>query len=107
MKYNFLYFNFLVLPVPPLGSNIVVKDVDEVAYRHLKGEAVKAGLRVGEAASQAFRLWVQERSLGRVRDRDKIRRAADAIDRIRLQVGHVKGWSSTEVIRAWRERRRP
>ena len=89
-----------------MGSNIVIKDVDEAAYRNLKGEAVKAGMRVGEAASQAFRLWVQQRSLGRVRDRDKMRGAAARIDEMRRRIGPVEGWSSTEVIRAWRERRK-
>lgn len=89
-----------------MGSNVVIKDVDDAAYRHFKGEAVKAGLKVGEAASQAFRLWVQDRSLKRVRDLDRMRRASEEMDRIRLEVGHVKGWSSTEVIREWREHRR-
>lgn len=88
-----------------MGSNIVIKDVDETAYRSLKGEAVRTGMKVGEAASQAFRLWVQERSLGRVRDRDKMRRAAARTDEMRRKIGPVKGWSSTEVIRSWRELR--
>jgi len=34
-----------------LASNIVIKDVEEVAYRNLRREAIKAGLKVGEAAS--------------------------------------------------------
>ena len=89
-----------------LGLNVVIKDVDDTAYRHLKGEAIRAGLKVGEAASEAFRLWVQERSLKKVRDRDRVRRASEEIDRIRSEVGRVQGWSSTEVIRKWRERRR-
>ncbi|MFQ6074562.1 MAG: hypothetical protein ACE5Z5_00310 [Candidatus Bathyarchaeia archaeon] len=29
-----------------LGSTVVIKGVDEEAYRNLKGEAVKAGLKV-------------------------------------------------------------
>ena len=86
-----------------LGSTIVIKDVDETVYRSLKGEAVKSGLRVGDAASQAFRLWVQQRNLGQVRDRDAMRRASEAIDLRRAKIGVVKGWSSTEVIRKWRE----
>ena len=90
-----------------MGSSVVIKDVDATAYRHLRGEAVKAGLRVGEAASQAFRLWVQQRSLGRIRDREKMRKAAAKMDETRRKVGHVEGWSSTEVIRTWRELRRP
>ena len=31
-----------------MGSDVVIKDVDEAAYRNLKGEAVKAGLKVGD-----------------------------------------------------------
>jgi hypothetical protein len=90
-----------------MGSNIVIKDVDEAVYRSLKGEAIKAGMKVGEAASQAFKLWVQQRNLGRVRDRDKMRRAAARTDEMRRKIGPVKGWNSTEVIREWRERRKP
>ena len=82
-----------------MASNIVIKDVDEVAYRNLRREAIKAGLKVGEAASQAFRLWVQQRSLGRVRDREEMRRAAERMDETRRRIGRVEGWSSTEVIR--------
>jgi len=42
-----------------------------------------------------------------VRDRDKMRRAAKAIDLHRAEIGAVKGWSSTDEIRKWRELRRP
>jgi len=104
--YNLLYLNNLVYSTT-LGSNIVIKDVDEAAYRNLRGEAVKAGLKVGEAASQAFRLWVQQRSLGRIRDTEKMRKAAERMDQLRKEIGRVEGWSSTEVIREWRERRKP
>ncbi len=90
-----------------MGSNVVIKDVDEAAYRSLRGEAIKAGLKVGEAASQAFRLWVQQRTVGRIRDHEKMRRAADRTDEMRRRIGRIEGWSSTEVIREWRERRRP
>jgi hypothetical protein len=103
--YNFLYFQYLAIPV--LGSNIVIKDVDEAVYRSLKGEAIKAGMKVGEAASQAFRLWVQQRNLGRVRDRDRMRKAAARTDEMRTKIGRVEGWNSTEVIRKWRELRKP
>ncbi|HZY93745.1 MAG TPA: hypothetical protein VFE98_02660 [Candidatus Bathyarchaeia archaeon] len=89
-----------------MGSDVVIKDVDEAAYRNLKGEAVKAGLKVGEAASQAFRLWVQERSPDRVRDLERIRKASRDIDRIRDKIGPVPGYDSTKVIREWRDRRR-
>lgn len=90
-----------------MGSDVVIKDVDEAAYRTLKGEAVKAGLKVGQAASQAFRLWVQERAMGRVKDFEKIRRASREIDSLRQKIGRVPGYDSTKVIREWRDRRRP
>jgi hypothetical protein len=89
-----------------MGSDVVIKDVDEAAYRNLKGEAVKAGLKVGEAASQAFKLWVQERSLGRVKDFERIRKASKEIDLLRKKIGPVPGYDSTKVIREWRDRRR-
>jgi hypothetical protein len=80
--------------------------VDEEAFRHLKGEAVRSGLRVGEAASQAFRLWIQQRNLQRVRDIDRLRKAAEAMDRNRLKLTEREDWSTVEVIRRWRELRR-
>ena len=89
-----------------MGSDIVIKDVDEAAYRNLKGEAVKAGLKVGEAASQAFKLWVQERSLGRVKDFERIRKASREIDQLREKIGRVPDCDSSKVIREWRDRRR-
>ena len=101
--YNFLYF--LGPPVHGLGS-IVIKDVDAAVYINLKVEAMKAGLKVGEVASHAFQLWVQQRSLGRIRNRETMRKAARSIDMRRDKVGRVKGWSSTEVIRQWRELRK-
>jgi len=88
-----------------LGT-VVIKEVDEEAFRNLKGEAVKAGLKVGEAASQAFRLWVQQRSLQKVKDIDRMKKAAEIMDRNRAKLGELKEWSSVEVIRKWRELRR-
>ncbi len=81
--------------------------MDEAVYRSLKVEATKAGLKVGDAASQAFRLWVQQRSLGRVRDREAMHKAAREMDLRRARIGQAKGWSSTDVIRKWRDLRRP
>ena len=54
-----------------MGSTVVIKDVDDEAYKSLKGEAMRAGMKVGEAASQSFRSWVQQRRLRRVRDVDR------------------------------------
>ena len=90
-----------------MGSTIVIKDVDEDAFRNLKGEAAKAGVKVGDAASQAFRLWVQGRGLQRLRDTDRLRRAAVLMDRNRSKLSEREDWSTVEVIRSWRELRRP
>jgi len=85
----------------------VIKDVDEEAFRNLKGEAVKGGMKVGDAASQAFRLWVQERKLQRIKDIDRLRKAAEVMDRNRSRLARHEDWSTVEVIRRWRELRRP
>lgn len=90
-----------------MGITVVIKEVNEEAFRNLKGEAVKVGLKVGEAASQAFRLWVQQRSLQKVKDIDRMRRAAEIMDGNRVKLGESRDWSSVEVIRKWRELRRP
>src|SRR3989442_15375349 len=92
--YNFLYFQLLVMIA--LGSNIVIKDVDEAVYRSLKGEAGKGGLKDGEAASQAFRLWVQQRSLGPGRGRDRMRRAATRTHETRRKNRPEEGGKRTQ-----------
>lgn len=89
-----------------MGETVVIKDVDDSAYRNLKGEAIKAGLKVGQAASQAFRLWVQKRMQQRVKDVDRMKKAAQSMDNVRASLNRVEGWSSVEVIRKWRELRR-
>jgi hypothetical protein len=90
-----------------MGSTIVIKDVEDDAYRSLKGEAMRSGMKVGEAASQSFRSWVQQRRLRRVRDTDRQRRAAEIMDRNRSRTAPRSDWSSVDVIRAWREARGP
>ena len=90
-----------------MGTTIVIKDVDDDAYRSLKGEAMRSGMKVGEAASQSFRHWVQQRRLRRVRDVDRQRRAAEIMDRNRSRTAPRGDWSSVDVIRAWREARGP
>ncbi|MEM2123103.1 MAG: hypothetical protein QXE79_05665 [Candidatus Bathyarchaeia archaeon] len=89
-----------------MGTTIVIKDVDENAFRRLKAEAIMRGVKVGQAASQAFRLWVQESGLKPLKDLNRLREAADAIDEARLKLRLIEGWSSVEVIRSWRERPR-
>jgi hypothetical protein len=87
-----------------MGVSVVVKDVDENAFRRLKAEAVRRGLKIGQAASQAFRLWVQELEMKPLKDLDSLKEAAEAIEKGRLQLQTIEGWSSVEVIRSWRER---
>lgn len=90
-----------------MAPTIVIRDADEETFRNLKSEAMKAGLKVGEAASQAFRLWVQQRRLQRVRDIDRLRKAAEVMDWNRAKLMQREDWSAVEVIRKWRELRRP
>src|SRR5579875_719079 len=45
--------------------SVSIKDIDEKAFRSLKAEAAKAGMKVGDAASEAFRMWVISKRLGR------------------------------------------
>jgi len=88
-------------------TTVVIKDVEQEAFRNLKGEAAKAGLKVGEAASQAFKQWVQQRTLRRLRDVERMRQAARIIDENRAKLSVREEWSSVEEIRRWRELRRP
>jgi hypothetical protein len=90
-----------------MGSTIVIKDVDDEAFKNLKGEAMRSGMKVGEAASQSFRFWVQQRGLRRIRDVDRQRKAAEIIDRNRSSTAPRADWSSVDVVRGWREARRP
>jgi len=90
-----------------MGITVVIKDVEEEAFRNLKGEAAKAGLKVGDAASQAFKLWTQNRTLQRLRNIDKMREAAKTIDENRAKLTVQKEWSAVEEIRKWRDLRIP
>ena len=40
---------------------VSVKDVDEKVFREFKGEAVKEGLKVGQALNVAMMYWVWQR----------------------------------------------
>ena len=66
---------------------------------------MKAGMKVGSAASQAFRLWTQQRSMQRVKDIDRLREAAEVMDRNRHKLAG-RDYSTVEAIRRWRELRR-
>ena len=83
---------------------VSIKDVEEGAFRNLKAEAVRSGMRVGDAATEAFRMWVASKREVRIRDRERMLEAAKDIDRLRL--GHKGEWSGAAEIRKWRDQRR-
>jgi len=83
--------------------SISIKDVDENAFRNLKAEAVRIGLRVGDAASEAFRMWTASKRHS-IRDRERMIRAASEMDKLRSQ--SKKGWSGVYEIRKWRDKRK-
>jgi hypothetical protein len=84
--------------------SVSIKDVDEGAFRNLKAEAVRRGIRVGDAATDAFRLWVASKRQGRLRDTERMREAAKDIDKLRLE--YTGEWSGVAEIRKWRDQRR-
>jgi len=69
--------------------NPTIEDVDETAYGHMREEAVKAGLGVGEAVSQAFTLWLQANLSYNAVTRRRSRRAASRMDETRRKVGSL------------------
>jgi len=75
-----------------MGGVVVIKDVDENAFRRLKSEAIKKGIKIGQAASQAFRLWVQESELKPLKDVDRLKKATEAIENTRLKLQTIEGW---------------
>jgi len=84
--------------------SISIKDIDEGAFRNLKAEAVRRGMRIGDAASEAFRAWVASQRQVRVRDRERMLAAASDMDALRE--GGGVGWSGVEEIRKWRDERK-
>jgi hypothetical protein len=84
--------------------SVSIKDVDEGAFRNLRAEAVRRGIKVGEAASQAFRLWVASKRQTRLRDKEAMLQAARDMDRLRQAYG--REWSGAAEIRKWRDKRR-
>lgn len=86
------------------GVSVSIKDVDENAFRNLKAEAVRMGVKVGDAATEAFRMWVASKRQTRVRDRERMLEAAADMDRLRAEGG--EGWSGAEEIRRWRDERK-
>ena len=87
------------------GVSVSIKDIDENAYRNLKAEAIRHDMRVGEAATEAFRLWVASKRQTSQRDQERMRRAAEEMDRLREE--EKVYWSGAEEIRKWRDQRKP
>jgi NAD(P)H-dependent flavin oxidoreductase YrpB (nitropropane dioxygenase family) len=89
-----------------MGITVVIKDVDENAFRMLKAEAIKKGIKVGQAASQAFKLWVQEYELKPLKDVKRLKEAVKAVEEAGKKLKKIEGWSSVKVIRSWREQQK-
>ena len=85
--------------------SVSIKDLDENAYRNLKAEAIRHGMKVSEAATEAFRLWVASKRQTRERDTERMRKAAKEMDALRGE--SESGWSGVEEIRRWRDTRKP
>ena len=84
--------------------SVSIKDVDENAFRNLKAEAVRIGIRIGEAASEAFRMWVASKKPSKLRDRDRMLEAAKDMDKLRVE--YKREWSGVAEIRKWRDQRK-
>ena len=78
--------------------------MDENVFRNFKAEAVRRGLKIGEATTEAFRLWILFKKYGRVRDQTRMSKAAKQMDELRRK--SAKGWSGVREIRKWRELRK-
>jgi len=48
--------------------NVTIRGLDESVYRRFKAKAVEEGLKIGEALTQAMRVWMEQRG-GRPRAR--------------------------------------
>ncbi|MBI2183976.1 MAG: hypothetical protein HYU39_03350 [Thaumarchaeota archaeon] len=84
--------------------SVSIKDVEESAFRNLKAEAVRRGIKVGDAATEAFRMWVASKRQSKLRDKEMMLKAAKNMDKLRLE---YKGeWSGVAEIRKWRDQRR-
>ena len=95
---------FFILDEEFVIMSVSIKDVDENTYRNLRAEATRHGMRVGDAATEAFRLWVASKRQVKQRDEERMRRAAEDMDNIRKTEG--ANWSGVEEIRRWRDERR-
>lgn len=83
---------------------MTIKEMDENVFRNFKAEAIRHGLKIGEATTEALRLWMLFKKYGRVRDKARMLKAARDMDRLRVK--SKRGWSGAEEIRRWREQRK-
>jgi hypothetical protein len=84
--------------------SVSIKDVDEGAFRNLKAEAMRRGIRIGDAATEAFRMWVASKRQNKLRDQERMLEASKDMDKLRLN--HTEEWSGVAEIRKWRDQRR-
>jgi hypothetical protein len=84
--------------------SVSIKGVDQHAFKNLKAEAVRRGVRVGDAATEAFRMWIASKRQNKMRDRERMLEAAKDMDILRA--GHKAEWSGVAEIRKWREQRK-
>jgi len=42
--------------------NVTVRGLDQAVYRRFKAKAVEEGLKLGEALTQAMKIWMEHRS---------------------------------------------
>ena len=97
---NFLYLSDLY---NHMEETIVIKGVDGDIYRNFKGEAMKLRLKMGQAATEAFRLWVHQATSSRFREIERRMSLSESMDARRAELSKQEGWDSTEVIRSWRD----
>jgi plasmid stability protein len=84
--------------------SISIKDLDENVFRNLKAEAVRHGMRISDAATEAFRMWVTSKREVKMRDRERMLNAVKDMDALRSE--NKIEWSGAEEIRKWRDERK-
>ena len=84
--------------------SISIKDVDERIFLNFKAEAIRDGLKLGQAATEAFQLWINSKKLKRLKDSERIKKASEEIDRLREK--SEKGFNSLEELKQWRKVRK-
>jgi plasmid stability protein len=84
--------------------SISIKDLDENVFRNLKAEAVRHGMKIGDAATEAFRMWIASKRETKMKDRERMLNAAKDMDALRSE--NKVEWSGSEEIRKWRDERK-